>query len=76
MTSPLRHLHHICLVVHDIDAATACPVSTPLSPQTPRIPFARWIRLPRWKRATIVNQIHHERRIHRDNFRIVEHVSE
>ena len=23
MTSPFRHLHHICLVVHDIDAATA-----------------------------------------------------
>jgi methylmalonyl-CoA/ethylmalonyl-CoA epimerase len=23
MTSPFRHLHHICLVVHDINAATA-----------------------------------------------------
>jgi methylmalonyl-CoA/ethylmalonyl-CoA epimerase len=42
MTSPFRQLHHICLVVHDIDAATAYYESLGIGPWQDYPPLSQY----------------------------------
>ncbi len=45
MTSPFRQLHHICLVVHDIDAATAYYESLGVGPWQDYPPLSEYTEL-------------------------------